>query len=506
MADQPPIAPETPNRNALILPGGGMRVAYQAGVVKALFDAGLRFSYADGASGGTMNLAALLSGVSPDDLCRRWRTLPTRRFVSLRNPGAYLRFPRTGALGDFDGIEQVIFPHLGIDLPHLRRAQGVIATFNVCDFGGKCVVPVPQGEMSRELLLAAISLPLVTPPLSYRGRIWTDAVWIRDCNLLAAVRAGANRLWVAWCIGNTDRFGDGLLEKYVHMIEMAAIGRLNEDLAAIAELNARIAMGERPFGHSEPIEVMMIGPEKPIPLDPDFLAGRIDATSLVAYGYRDAQRVLAKGTPAALDNSATKMTEHGEGLHFREVMSGRICFGETDPERGYQSVAAMPVAIHATIDIDDTAAFVRDPDHIGGLSGHIELHRRGGWLPSARGRFGLFTPGPEPDLCYMIYGMQILIDGRPYYFDGRKHVRIAAPWKLWPATTTLYVRLREQDEQGAVVAAGKLNLGVSDLFDLFATLHAVGCRSRLGAIRSVGRFLRFFTSELVRIYLLRRRS
>ena len=83
MADIP-IAPATPNRKALILPGGGMRVAYQAGIVAALHDAGLRYSFADGASGGTMNLAALLGGASPYELCRRWRTLDQTHFVSLR--------------------------------------------------------------------------------------------------------------------------------------------------------------------------------------------------------------------------------------------------------------------------------------------------------------------------------------------------------------------------------------------------------------------------------------
>src|SRR5436853_2652688 len=160
-----PIAPAAPNRRALILPGGGMRVAYQAGALKALHDRGLRFSIADGASGGTMNLAALLSGASPDQLCTRWRTLDVPAFVSPRPFSAYLRFPATGALGDFDGIVGRVFPHLGIDLPLLTRAQGIDARFNVADFAEKQAVAIPQGEMSLELLCAGISLPLATPPV-----------------------------------------------------------------------------------------------------------------------------------------------------------------------------------------------------------------------------------------------------------------------------------------------------------------------------------------------------
>src|SRR5947199_6744010 len=112
-------APHDANRHALILPGGGMRVAYQAGALKALYDHGLRFSFADGASGGTMNLAALLSGVTPDDLCRRWRSLDVAGFVSPRPLKAYFRFPAIGAFGGFAGIKKEVFPHLGIDLGRL---------------------------------------------------------------------------------------------------------------------------------------------------------------------------------------------------------------------------------------------------------------------------------------------------------------------------------------------------------------------------------------------------
>ncbi len=42
---------------SLVLAGGGMRVAWQAGVVKALHDAGLTFDHVDGTSGGIMTTA-----------------------------------------------------------------------------------------------------------------------------------------------------------------------------------------------------------------------------------------------------------------------------------------------------------------------------------------------------------------------------------------------------------------------------------------------------------------
>ena len=53
MEHTPSLAAEEGSpRRSLILAGGGMRVAWQAGVLKALEAAGLRFAHADGTSGG----------------------------------------------------------------------------------------------------------------------------------------------------------------------------------------------------------------------------------------------------------------------------------------------------------------------------------------------------------------------------------------------------------------------------------------------------------------------
>ena len=41
---------------SLVLAGGGMRVAWQAGVMTALAEEGLEFSHVDGTSGGIINI------------------------------------------------------------------------------------------------------------------------------------------------------------------------------------------------------------------------------------------------------------------------------------------------------------------------------------------------------------------------------------------------------------------------------------------------------------------
>jgi predicted acylesterase/phospholipase RssA len=251
-----------------------MRVAWQAGVVRALLEEGLTFAHGDGTSGGIFTLAMLLSGLSPEEMCERWASIDVHDFVSLMPLTEYLKGPtELAAMGDADGLVRRVYPHLGIDVDRVRAAEGMAGTFNVCDFGDKTCVPVPHTEIATELLVAGMSLPLFMPAVTYRGRTWTDAVWIKDANLAEAVRRGAEEVWLAWCIGNTDRYGDGPLEQYVHMIEMSANGALFVELDQIAELNRRRAAGEAVFGHTRPVRVHVVKPAYPCPSTPTSTPG-----------------------------------------------------------------------------------------------------------------------------------------------------------------------------------------------------------------------------------------
>ena len=116
-------------RRSLILAGGGMRVAWQAGVLEALETAGLRFAHADGTSGGTINLAMLLSGVTPEEMCERWRTLDVRDFVSLLPfAGCAAAAPGFGDAAASGGSS----PISASTSTRIRAARGIEGTFNVC--------------------------------------------------------------------------------------------------------------------------------------------------------------------------------------------------------------------------------------------------------------------------------------------------------------------------------------------------------------------------------------
>jgi predicted acylesterase/phospholipase RssA len=300
-------------RRSLILAGGGMRVAYQAGVLLALEEEGLTFFHADGTSGGTMNLAMLLSGLSPAEMCERWRTLNVQDFVSFLRLKKYLRSLNWPAFGGAEGLKGKVYPHLGIDVSRIRAAEGIEGTFNLCDYDDKTNWAVPHREVDEDLLVAGVSLPMLMPAVERGGKRYLDSVWIKDANPSEAVHRGAEELWLVWCIGNTTTYRPGAFNQYVHMIEMSANGGLFEELAHLrAELGTELP------------ELHVIKPEYPLPLDPDFYLGRIDASALIAMGYRDAKGYLAdrpaEGVP--WDAGATKMRDQPPGAAFVEKIDG----------------------------------------------------------------------------------------------------------------------------------------------------------------------------------------
>ncbi len=498
------VAGVAPKR-ALILAGGGMRVAYQAGVIRALSESGLSFSHADGTSGGTINLAMLFSGLSPVEMCERWRTLNVKHFASAMPLEEYLKPHDMLAVGDADGIISKVFPHLGVDVAKINAAQGMQGTFNVCNYTRKTNEAIPHERIDLDLLVAGISLPIYMPPVRKGGDLYLDSVWIKDANLMEAVRRGAEELWVVWCIGNCNEYQKGFFHQYVHMIELSANGALFEEFDRINEINDRIQRGEAVYGHTRPLRLHLIRPEYPLPLDPDFFLGRIDAATLIAMGYADAKNYLSTMKPEGLplQPEITKMKDTTTGITFRETMAGGFSLGETEPHVGDKKgkAAGHILAMHATITIQNLEAFISDPGHAGQINGNIDFPPFGEHIPAKAGLFNLFSPAGKPKLKLMVYEMAFEHQGQDYYLAGRKEVQDDPGFDLWKDTTTLFTVLHKgQDKSAPVAGAGILTLGPVELMKMVSTMRALNAPSTAAGATAVMTFGKFFLGELWNTY------
>lgn len=492
-----PVDTLGPLKRSLILVGGGLRAAWQAGAIRALEDADLGFHFADATSTGSLNLAMLLSGLSPAEACARWRTLSVEDFLAHAAPRKSLDVLHVEPLGDPEKVLQRVFPHLGIDLAAIRASALVEGTFHVCDFERKTDVAIPHQELDEGMLLAAISPPILMPPVEREGTLYTDALWTQDTHLLEAVRRGANELWVLWCVGNTPVRDDGLFEQYAYLVEMSANGALFAQLRVIEDLNARIEAGEVVLGHRRPITVHLIKPERPLALDPDLYAGRATAGSLIDMGYSDTWRYLdvcgSRGLP--LTPEMTRTTEPSPDLTFVESLSGFFTLGVTDPTEGALRPEAWPLTIHCTISVSDLDAFVSDVKCSARLVARLSFEPFGEDLPARRGSFNIFRPPETPGTRVMTYGLRFPHQGRDYFLEGTKVVVDRRGEDAWKGSTRLLCQLHEgMNARGPVVGAGVLTLGVSQLLALISSMQPA--RREGAGTQAMDRFGRFFLGPL----------
>jgi len=491
-------------RRALLFAGGGLRLSYQAGAALALEEAGLRFTHFEGTSGGGINLAMLLSGLTPTEMCERWRTVPIFDFLSVMPLGRYLRHRTAVALGSSEGMRRRAFPHLGIDYRRIRSAEVGDAWFNVYNFDLKETEFVPHTDMDEDALVAGLSLPGVLPPVRRGPHLYLDAGFIRDAHPIEAVRRGAQEVWVLWALSDVPTYLGGPLHLFVQTLEGSAVGTLHEDLRWLAEINERIERGETVYGHTKPIRLHFIRPERPLPLDPEIYAGSVDHATLVAMGYADASRYLAEMEPGGmpLRPEVTRMKPHALGLTFRETMAGPFSLGATDPRAGAASPGAARLAMHAAVAIDSMDEFVTHEEHPGRLIGRVDFEPWGQNIPAVDGVFNLFAPAETPGLKLMVYELALRHEGRSYYLAGRKEVRSDHHGlDLWNDTTTLYTTLHEGDSKdGPVIGAGVLSLGPADLTRLLSTVRVVGSTSTMESTRTIAQFGQFFMGELWESY------
>ena len=316
--------PNVPKVRSLILAGGGLRVAYQAGVLLALEEEGIKFQHIDGTSGGIFNTAMLASGLEPKEIARRWRSLKLTQFISGEKVKSYLRPFKMKGFADADNIRLKVFPHLGIDLKKINSNHTIKATFNVCNFSTKSIEAIPNENVKEDHLIAGVSLPIFMPAIQIGESWYTDAVWIKDANLMEAVNQGAEELWLVWAIGNSSTYLQGAFNQYVHMIEMSASGGLLEEYKQIDLIQQNEA--QKNDNPEKAIRLFVFKSQIALPLDPDFFLNKINARELINMGYAQARDYLVNRPLIGekMDWSATSNLEPKYIYSFRAVFKGLV--------------------------------------------------------------------------------------------------------------------------------------------------------------------------------------
>ena len=243
--------------------GGGVKVAFQAGVLQVWLDeAGLTFDHADGASGGVFNLAMYCQGMSGTEMADNWRKFRPLKGVSINwRELAKLYFAES--LMTYGAFRANVLRSLwGLDWNAIRSTPKE-ATFNLYNFSRQETVVLTADQMDEDRLVSAVSLPMWFPSVKIDGDQYIDAVYATDANLDEAIRRGADELWIIWTVSELGHWKGGFIAEYFQIIEASANSSLRDPLRRIADNNAAIGRGE-PGAFGRHIDVKMLQAEVPI--------------------------------------------------------------------------------------------------------------------------------------------------------------------------------------------------------------------------------------------------
>ncbi len=487
---------ERPFRS-LILAGGGVKVAFQAGVLQVLLDEaeGLEFDHVDGASGGSFNLAMLCQGMSGRRIADNWRDF---RPLSIVQPNPRMLLGES--IGRLERLRDGVFPNWGLDFEAIRESP-LNATFNTYNFSRHELVVLEPRDMTPDMLVACVSLPMWFPPVRAGEEFLIDPVYITDANIEEAIRRGADELWVIWTVSRRGRWRGGFIHHYFQVIENAANGHFKRAIQRIEASNAALAEG-RHSEYDRPITVHTLYAEVPLHYIINLTPGPFQRS--VEAGVR-AGRDWCRGLGVPL-RKAPETPRGRSTVAFTEEMAGAVAMGEDDPDRGYRQARAdgARLKFHLTIQTDDLDRFLEDPLHQAPARGWIDAPALGGRLALEQGTFNLFVNVGDPRHKEMRYRL-FFRDGTGHKVTlaGVKHVRDEAGADAWADTTTLFVQLLEgwagEDEGATVLGAGVLKITAPMFARQLTTFRGSG-PAPLGGARAVLRFGWAFAGNLVTVY------
>jgi predicted patatin/cPLA2 family phospholipase len=262
-------------KRSLMLAGGGLKIAFQAGVLQVWLDeAGLTFDHADAVSAACFNLAMWTQGMSGRQIADNWRRLDPIAGVDV-NVSGLARLLHAPSLFELDAYRHKIFPAWGLDWKKIQASPRE-ATFNIYNFSKHELRPVTAPELTEDHLVAAASLPLWFPPVHIDGDTYIDAVLNTASNLEEAIRRGADELWVIWTTSQKGEWQDGFVGNFFGIFEATTNHAYKQALARIRRSNEAIAGGQAgEFGR--PITIYELKAEVPLHYLLNFSKARIAA-------------------------------------------------------------------------------------------------------------------------------------------------------------------------------------------------------------------------------------
>lgn len=501
-----PVSPR-PRRRSLMLAGGGLKIAFQAGVLQVWLDeANIKFDHLDGASGGCMNVAMCCQGMTGTQIADNWRKLHPAAGVSVN----WMQLPRlmfARSMFTLDAYRKKIFPMWGYDWPTIR-ASSVDATFNLFNFTQQRLQVIAPASMDEDWLCACFSLPMWFPPAIINGQTYIDAIYVTNANIEEAIRRGADEVWVIWTVSTRGEWDNGFVNNFFQIIESSANGSFRQIRDRIDASNLAISRGES-GEFSRPIELKLLSAEVNLNYLLNFTADRV--VEAVNSGVATARKWCADngiGLSSAVAPIPASPQAKPISLEFSEVMRGFVTVGESDYDKGFRAgnAAGTSLQVYLTINTDDINDFICFPQHEAQVAGSLESATYGGTRPIIHGAFNCMVDTENPERKSMYYRLYFTdAQNNPLTLLGFKDIRNDDGSDIWSSTTTLFTRILQGhvEHQGdcgvGVVATGILHVHLLDFLHELTTFK-IGSPNPAEQMAALTRFGTMYMGKLWDVY------
>ncbi|PYQ26917.1 MAG: hypothetical protein DMF56_22330 [Acidobacteria bacterium] len=490
-------------KRSLILAGGGIKVAFQAGVLQVWLDeAGLKFDHVDAASGGVFNLAMLCQGMNGTEIADAWRRTDPKEGISV-NAKELIKLLYAESLFTIDAYRKNVFPVWGLDWTKIQQSQ-LEASFNVFNFSRKEVEVLAPAQMNEDFLVACVSLPMWFPPVRINGQTYIDSVYMTDANIDEAIRRGADELWVIWTVSDKDEWHPGFVATYFQIIETSADGHYKASLKRIAENNAAIAAGQR-GEYGRHIEVKELKADVALHYLVDLSKDRMtEAVNLGVKRGREWCREQGIPLPNEGHDYPVDVHEAHTTLSFTETMKGHVGFGAADFESGAAQGRKdhNDLSVHLTVMVDGVNRFVTRPEHDATITGTVSCKALGGKREVSEGHFNLFVDQTNASQKRMLYRLFFTdANDRKLTLTGFKEIRDDPGFDLWKDTTTLFMNILEghipegEDAGATRIASGIITIHLFDFLHQLTTFRTTG-PTLADRASAMARFGRLFLGKL----------
>lgn len=489
-------------KRSLMLAGGGVKIAFQAGVLQVWLDeAGLEFDRGDAVSAACFNLAMWAQGMSGTEIADNWRNTQPFSEVDV-NSSQLARLLYAASIFDLDAFRHKVFPAWKLDWSKIQSSPRE-ATFNVYNFSKHELRPIPTKELTEDLLIAAASLPIWFPPVKIEGDTYIDAVFNTGSNIDEAIRTGADELWVIWTTSERGEWFDGFVGNFFGIFEATVVGSYKNALARIAANNSALGRGEAgEFGRV--IAVREIKAEVPVHYLLNFSRDRaaecVNRGVEAARQWCDSAGIKRRSGPVYVPSASSDRTV----VRFSETLKGFIGFATTDFEKGFEQGRDQNTGftLHLDVCIEDLDGFLTLPEHRAQLQGTVECDRLGGKRPIESGTLELLVDSGDLTRKQIKYRVAF-VDGQGEKVElvANKDLNDQPQLGAWQEVSTVFVQVSRStsDLSETVLASGVIHGSLISNIEQLASVR-VNAPSVATRVHALSRFGAFYFGRLWDVY------